>query len=65
MNISVWRKRAGLTQAQVAKTLGIWQSTVTGWEKGKTFPRVTHLPKLAELYGCTVDDLLNCKKEGK
>lgn len=63
MKISVLRKRAGLTQYQVAAALGIRQPAVVGWEKGKAFPSVTKLPKLAELYGCTVDELLECKKE--
>lgn len=52
------RKKAGLTQAQVAKHLGISDAAVTLWEKGKSFPRTEFLPKLAALYGTTVDELL-------
>lgn len=63
MKISLFRMRAGLTQRQVANRLGISQSTVVFWEKGRTFPTSPKLPKLAELYGCTVDELLECKKE--
>lgn len=63
MKISVLRKRAGLTQREVANRLGINQSTVVLWEKGRTFPTSPKLPKLAELYGCTVDELLECEKE--
>lgn len=63
MKICLLRMRAGLTQRQVAKQLGINQSAVTHWECGISFPSVTKLPKLAELYGCTVDELSECKKE--
>lgn len=52
------RERAGLTQAEVAKTVGVDQSAVSLWERGKTSPRAALLPELARLYGCTVDDLL-------
>lgn len=52
------RKKAGLTQQQVADELGVSDSAVNQWEKGKTFPRTEFLPKLAKLFGCTVDDLL-------
>lgn len=57
------RKKAGLTQQQVADELGISDSAVNQWEKGKSFPRTEFLPKLAKLYGCTVDELLNADKD--
>lgn len=36
------RKKKGLTQAELANALGVSQSTITDWERGKTRPR----PKL-------------------
>lgn len=52
------RERTGLTQKEVAERLGIDQSAVSLWENGKTSPRVSVLVKLAELYHCSLDDLL-------
>lgn len=52
------RESAGFTQKKVAEELGIDQSAVSLWETGKTAPRVSILVKLADLYGCTVDELL-------
>jgi transcriptional regulator with XRE-family HTH domain len=52
------RKKAGKTQMQIAEHLGISDSAVNQWEKGKTFPKTEFLPKLASFLGCTVDDLL-------
>lgn len=53
------REKAGLTQEKVAKALGIDQSAVSQWETGKTAPRAGLLVKLADMYGCTVDELLS------
>lgn len=40
------------------QALGVSLSTVGMWESGKNDPRANMLPKIANLYGCTVDDLL-------
>lgn len=53
------RLRAAIpTQKIVANTLGLKQSTVGKWELGKSKPRTTLLPKIAELYNCTIEELL-------
>ena len=51
------RNRSGLSQAEVACALGVLQSTVSMWETGDNTPRTAMLPKLAELYHCTINDL--------
>ena len=58
MNIKRRRKIAGLTQQALAEALGVHQTAVAGWEKGRSTPRAAHMIKLAALFGCTVDDLL-------
>jgi len=57
------RKVAGLSQMAVATKLGVSDAAVSMWETGKTKPRASLLVKLAELYHCTIDDLL--KQEDK
>ena len=53
------REARGLTQAAVAQHLGLKdKSTVAKWEAGVALPSAEKLPKIAELYGCTVDELL-------
>ena len=59
MNIESRRKALGLTQGDIAKKLGVDQSSVHLWESGKTKPRVDTLIKLAKLLKCTVNDLLD------
>lgn len=52
------RQKAGLSQSQVAKELGVDQSAVCRWETGENMPRAAMLVLMAKLYGCTVDDIL-------
>lgn len=52
------RTHAGLSQAAVAKKMGVSDAAVSMWETGKTCPRVSLLVGLAGLYCCTVDELL-------
>ena len=53
------RKRAGLTQKSVAQKLGKTQGAVSNWEKGRWTPTIKDVWKLAQLYGCSMDDLIN------
>lgn len=57
-NFRKMREAAGLLQAEAAEKLGVNQSAVSMWEKGYCLPRAKLLPKVASLYGCTIDDLL-------
>jgi len=52
------REAAGLTQMKSARELNISQSTISMWEIGASLPRVEQLTKIATLYNCTVNDLL-------
>lgn len=52
------RTNAGMTQTSAALQLGVTDAAVSMWENGKTSPRASLLPKIAALYGCTVDELL-------
>lgn len=52
------RKAAGMTIYDVAAALGVTIASVSGWENGKCYPRAATLVKLADLYHCTVDELV-------
>ena len=55
------RTRLGLSQAELAKKLGVSQAAVSLWELGSASPNSSLLLKLADALECTVDELL---KEG-
>jgi len=57
-NISQYRKRAGLTQADLALRLNFTDKAISKWERGDSVPDVATLAQLAELFGITVNDLL-------
>ena len=57
------RIEAGYTQEAVAKLLGISNSAVCLYEKGRADPSVETLHKMAVLYRCTLDELM--KGEGR
>lgn len=52
------RKELEMTQATLAKKLGVTQGAVWSWENGKSKPRTDKLIAMATLFDCTVDDLL-------
>lgn len=52
------RRRTGMSQMEVAQRLDIDQSSVAYWETGKNVPRASMLVKLADLYCCTIDELM-------
>ena len=58
VNISVYRKKVGLTQAGLAEKLNYSDKAVSKWERGESVPDVITLVQLAEQYGVTVNDLL-------
>lgn len=52
------RENAGMNQREAAQRLGVNQSTVCFWETGRNFPRASMLVKMADLYCCSMDQLL-------
>ena len=61
MSLSSKRKEKGITQNELAVAIGVGQSTVAMWETGQAYPRAALLPKIAQVLGCTVDELLQEK----
>lgn len=59
------RTQAGLSQQQVADQLGIHQTAISNWEKGKNLPAAAMLAKVAHLYGCSIDELFRSDGDGQ
>lgn len=56
--IAAHRKALGLTQDVLAEQLGITPQAVSKWENDQSCPDITMLPRLAEIFDCTTDELL-------
>lgn len=52
------RRRAGLSQRDVARQLGVSPSIISSYETGERTPSVENLLALSFLYKCSVDHLL-------
>ena len=61
--IGMLRREKGMKQDELAEILGISPQAVSKWENDQTCPDIALLPKLAEILGVTVDELLSGKKE--
>ena len=58
-NISRLRYVNGYSQEKVAEKIGVSRQAYAKWEQGETIPDVERCQKLAELYGVTIDSLIN------
>ena len=53
------RKQAHLTQVELAKQLGIGQSSYADWERGKKKPTQENLIKIAQFFDVPIDYLVS------
>ena len=60
MNLKDLRKLKNVTQTEIAKSLGIKQSSVAMWESGASRPQTKDLRKIADVLGVSVEQLLDC-----
>ncbi len=61
MMIAAKRKELGMTQLELAEKMGVTDKAVSKWERGLAYPDVSSLPKLAEILGLSVDELMQTK----
>ena len=57
-NIAAYRKRQGMTQAELAEKLNYSDKAVSKWERGDSVPDVLTLMQLADLFDVTVNELV-------
>ncbi len=60
--IKLLREAQGLTQAELAKKLGITRSSVNAWEMGISVPSTQYLVELSTLFCVSADYLLGITK---
>ena len=51
------RRAAGLTQQELAEAVGVSRSLVAMIETGQAWPISSILPAMAEMLGCSIDEL--------
>lgn len=55
--IYFYRKKQGLTQEDLAQRLGVTNQSVSKWESAQCCPDISLLPKLADIFGISIDEL--------
>lgn len=58
-NITRLRKMANLTQLELAEKLNYSDKSVSKWEQGNGIPDVRILMQIAQIFGVSLDDLVN------
>ena len=56
-NLRFLREKANLSIKTVSEQLHVTTQAVGKWERNESFPRAELLPKLSDLYRCTIDAL--------
>ena len=62
-NLQYYIDITGVTQRDLAKYVGVSAPTLNEWVKGKKFPRIDRIEKLAAYFGCLKSDLIEDKKK--
>lgn len=57
--LAALRKRQGLTQLELANTLRVSRQAISKWEVGTALPSTDNLIRLSQLYGVSVEVLVN------
>ena len=61
--IAMLRRKKELKQDDLAEMLGVSPQAVSKWENDQSCPDISLLPKLSQILGVTVDELLTGKTE--
>ena len=59
------RKEKGMTQAELARALGVTNKAVSKWETGEAMPETAQLLPISRIFGVSVDELLAGKRDEK
>lgn len=60
--IAAYRKKANLTQEQLAEKCTVTAQAVSKWENDLTAPDITLIPRLAEIFNVSCDELLGARR---
>lgn len=60
--IAAYRKKVNLTQEQLAEKCSLTAQAVSKWENNLTAPDLSLIPRLAEIFNVTCDDLLGVRR---
>lgn len=60
-NIKKARKKAGVTQKELAERLEVYQKDISRWEKGELIPSAVNLARICRELHASADEILELK----
>lgn len=63
LKIAYYRKSNGFTLKELAEKVGVSSQAVLKWEKQRSCPDIMLLPKLANIFGITIDKLFGISND--
>lgn len=57
-NIKSCREKMGCSQAELAERVDVTQSAISRWEHGDCVPVKKYQRKLAEIFGCSIEEIV-------
>lgn len=57
-NLRKRRRAANMSQKELGDKLNVVQGTIASWEKGRNEPSIAMLIQLADIFDCTLDELV-------
>ena len=62
-NLMSLRKMSGMSQEELAERIYISRQTLSKYETGESLPNIEQCKAIADVFGVTLDDLVNYEKE--
>lgn len=56
-NIVAERKKANMTQEELAQRLNVTNKAIWSWEHNRTEPKAEIVQKMLQVFGCSIEDL--------
>ena len=63
--IAELRREHNMKQDELAEMLGVTPQAMSKWENGASMPDISLLPKIAQIFGVTIDDLFGVNNTPK
>lgn len=64
-SIKIHRIRSGFTQKEMSEKLNVTFQTISKWENDTNEPDLSTLKQMCDIFGCTIDELINPKENDK
>ncbi|BAL61895.1 helix-turn-helix domain-containing protein [Melissococcus plutonius] len=58
VQLKSWRNKNGWTQKDLAEKLNVSDKTISSWETGRTYPDISMLLNLSELFNISLDEFM-------